>query len=80
MTSSSPPSAAHSKLLARASSCWTPSARRTVTVKAQSGAPVMVAHLTQQGNSLVEQRRGFVVPDQWSAQAAERRRSGALPV
>jgi hypothetical protein len=28
---------------------------------------------------LVEQRRGFVVPDDWHAQAALRRQTGALP-
>lgn len=46
---------------------------------AQVSAPVMVASMRQVGDSLVEQRRGFVVPDEWHAQAAQRRRDGILP-
>ena len=46
---------------------------------AQVAAPVMVAALRQQGEWLVEQRRGFIVPDDWRAQAAVRRRDGTLP-
>lgn len=42
-------------------------------------APVMVAQVEQAGNWLVECRRGFVVPDDWHAQAAARRQAGALP-
>lgn len=42
-------------------------------------APVMVAVLRQQGDWLIEQARGFIVPDQWQAQAVARRQSGALP-
>jgi len=48
--------------------------------QAQSRAPVMVAHLVEQGDGLVEVRRGFVVPDAWPEQATQRRQSGALPV
>ncbi|WP_371865877.1 DUF1853 family protein [Duganella qianjiadongensis] len=48
--------------------------------QAQARAPVMVAHLAEQGDSLVEVRRGFVVPDAWPEQARQRRQSGALPV
>ncbi|WP_373886868.1 DUF1853 family protein [Duganella sp. BJB1802] len=46
---------------------------------AQVSAPVMVAELEQQGEWLVERSRGFVVPDDWRAQAAQRRQDGALP-
>ena len=46
---------------------------------AQVAAPVMVAVLRRDGEWLVEQRRGFVVPDDWRAQAAQRRQDGALP-
>lgn len=46
----------------------------------QARTPVMVAHLAQRGDSLVEVRRGFVVPDAWPEQATLRRLSGALPV
>jgi len=46
---------------------------------AQVAAPVMVASMRQVGGWLVEQRRGFVVPDDWQAQAVQRRRDGALP-
>lgn len=42
-------------------------------------APVMVAEMEERNGWLVEVRRGFVVPDDWRAQAAARRRSGALP-
>jgi hypothetical protein len=45
----------------------------------EQGAPFMIAALRQQGQWLVEQRRGFVVPDGWRAQAAQRRQDGALP-
>lgn len=45
----------------------------------EQGAPFMIAALRQQGEWLVEQRRGFVVPDGWRAQAAQRRQDGALP-
>lgn len=48
--------------------------------QAQSRAPVMVAQLMEQGDSLIEMRRGFVVPDAWPEQATQRRQSGALPV
>lgn len=44
-----------------------------------AAAPVMVAALQEKGEWLVEQRRGFVVPDDWRAQAAQRRREGILP-
>ncbi|MYM33182.1 DUF1853 family protein [Duganella sp. FT94W] len=43
-------------------------------------APVMIAALRRQGAWLVEERRGFIVPDGWRAQAAQRRLDGALPV
>jgi hypothetical protein len=42
-------------------------------------APVMVAEVEQVGEWLVERRRGFVVPDDWRAQAAARRQAGTLP-
>jgi hypothetical protein len=42
-------------------------------------APVMVAVMQERDGWLVEQRRGFVVPDDWHAQAALRRQTGALP-
>ncbi|WP_295997096.1 DUF1853 family protein [Rugamonas sp.] len=42
-------------------------------------APVMVAAVAEQGAWLVERRRGFIVPDDWRAQAATRRLSGQLP-
>lgn len=42
-------------------------------------APFMLAALRQQGEWLVEERRGFVVPDGWRAQAAQRRQDGTLP-
>lgn len=42
-------------------------------------APVMVAVMLEQDGWLVERRRGFVVPDDWHAQAALRRQAGVLP-
>jgi hypothetical protein len=42
-------------------------------------APVMIAALEKNGEWLVEQSRGFVVPDGWREQAAQRRQDGALP-
>ena len=42
-------------------------------------APVMVAEMAEQNGWLVEVRRGFVVPDDWRAQAAARRVAGTLP-
>jgi len=44
-----------------------------------AAAPVMVAALQEKGEWLVEERRGFVVPDDWRAQAAQRRQEGILP-
>jgi len=44
-----------------------------------AAAPVMVAALKKAGEWLVEERRGFVVPDDWRAQAAQRREEGILP-
>jgi hypothetical protein len=41
--------------------------------------PVMVAQVRRQGHWLLEQRRGFIVPDDWEAEAALRRRDGRLP-
>ena len=46
---------------------------------AQVVAPVMVAALRQEGEWLVEQARGFIVPDDWHAQAEQRRHDGTLP-
>jgi hypothetical protein len=46
---------------------------------AQVAAPVMVAELRDEGEWLVEMRRGFVVPDDWHSQAAQRRLDGTLP-
>ena len=46
---------------------------------AQVVAPVMVAALRQEGKWLVEQARGFIVPDDWHAQAEQRRHDGTLP-
>ena len=46
---------------------------------AQVAAPVMVAALHSQADSLIEQRRGFIVPDDWHAQAVLRRQDGTLP-
>ena len=42
-------------------------------------APVMVAEVAEVSSWLVERRRGFVVPDDWRAQAAARRQAGTLP-
>lgn len=47
------------------------------TLDAQA-TPVLVAALLPHDGWLVEQRRGFVVPDGWRAQAAQRRADGAL--
>ncbi|MRX10453.1 DUF1853 family protein [Pseudoduganella sp. FT25W] len=44
-----------------------------------AAAPVMVAALREMGEWLVEERRGFIVPDSWRAQAAQRRQDGVLP-
>jgi hypothetical protein len=44
-----------------------------------AAAPIMVAALRKVGEWLVEERRGFVVPDDWRAQAAQRRHEGVLP-
>jgi hypothetical protein len=44
-----------------------------------AAAPIMVAALRKVGDWLVEERRGFVVPDDWRAQAAQRREEGVLP-
>jgi hypothetical protein len=44
-----------------------------------AAAPVMVAALQRVGEYLVEERRGFVVPDSWREQAAQRRHEGVLP-
>jgi hypothetical protein len=54
---------------------------RTALLAHVSGqeAPVMVAALQEKGEWLVEQRRGFIVPDGWRAQAAQRRQEGVLP-
>lgn len=46
---------------------------------AKVSAPVMVAVMREEGGWLVEERRGFVVPDDWQAQAAQRRQNGTLP-
>ena len=46
---------------------------------AQVSAPVMVASMMRVGDRLVERYRGFVVPDEWHAQAVQRRRDGILP-
>ncbi|SDG37734.1 MULTISPECIES: DUF1853 family protein [unclassified Duganella] len=48
------------------------------TLQAHS-APVMIAALNEKGDWLVEERRGFVVPDDWRQQARQRRQDGALP-
>lgn len=47
--------------------------------QAQVDAPVMVALLRENGASLLETARGFIVPDGWRAQAAQRRAQGLLP-
>jgi len=41
--------------------------------------PVMIAALVEKGEWLVEESRGFVAPDGWRAQAAQRRHEGVLP-
>ena len=46
---------------------------------AKVSAPVMVAVMREEGGWLVEERRGFVVPEDWSAQSARRRQDGTLP-
>ena len=46
---------------------------------AAAPGPVLVAAMHEQGGWLVEQRRGFVVPQDWRAQAAARRAAGTLP-
>ena len=45
----------------------------------EQAAPVMIAVLRAQGEWLVEESRGFIVPDGWRAQAAQRRHEGVLP-
>jgi len=54
---------------------------RAALLAAVSGqpAPLMVAALRPGGEWLVEERRGFIVPDDWRAQAAQRRHEGVLP-
>ncbi|MGV7211358.1 DUF1853 family protein [Oxalobacteraceae bacterium A2-2] len=47
---------------------------------ASAATPIMTAVVAEQDGWLVEQRRGFIVPDGWREQAAARRASGALPV
>lgn len=42
--------------------------------------PVLVAVVGHVDGWEVEQRRGFIVPENWTAQAAARRRAGTLPV
>lgn len=42
-------------------------------------APLMIAALRPAGEWLVEEKRGFIVPDDWRAQAAQRRHEGVLP-
>lgn len=46
---------------------------------ADAAAPLMVARVVLQDQYWVECERGFVVPEDWRAQAAARRLSGALP-
>lgn len=46
---------------------------------ANAPAPVMVAAVCEQDGWWVERRRGFIVPDDWRAQAVARRLSGVLP-
>ncbi|MYN40843.1 DUF1853 family protein [Duganella sp. FT109W] len=41
--------------------------------------PVMIVALREKGEWLIEERRGFIVPDGWRAQAAQRRHDGVLP-
>ena len=47
---------------------------------AAAPAPVLVAAVVEQDGWLIEQERGFIVPDDWLAQAAARRLAGLLPV
>ncbi|HAT29890.1 MAG TPA: DUF1853 domain-containing protein [Janthinobacterium sp.] len=42
-------------------------------------APVLVAAVREENGWLIERQRGFIVPDDWRAQAAARRLSGLLP-
>jgi uncharacterized protein len=42
--------------------------------------PVLVAVVKQIDGWEVEQSRGFIVPEDWTAQAAVRRMAGTLPV
>ncbi|WP_317203452.1 DUF1853 family protein [Janthinobacterium sp.] len=42
-------------------------------------AAVMVAAVREENGWLLERERGFIVPDDWSRQAAERRADGRLP-
>ncbi|MFT5644652.1 MAG: hypothetical protein ACI83P_002211, partial [Janthinobacterium sp.] len=42
-------------------------------------APVLVAQVRSDGDWLLEQQRGFIVPDDWAAQAECRRQAGTLP-
>ncbi|MBJ7313021.1 DUF1853 family protein [Rugamonas sp. CCM 8940] len=54
--------------------------RQALTLQMETlAAPVMVAAVVERGGWLVERRRGFVVPDDWQAQAAARRTAGLLP-
>lgn len=46
---------------------------------AAAAAPVMVAEVAQRDGWAVESRRGFIVPDDWLAQAGARRLAGSLP-
>lgn len=46
---------------------------------AAAPAPVLVAAVRERDGWLVECERGFVVPDDWRAQAAARRQAGLLP-
>lgn len=54
---------------------------RSVLLEAVTGlpTPVMIAALREANGWLVEESRGFVVPDDWRAQAAQRRHQGVLP-
>ena len=42
-------------------------------------APLLVAAVDEENGWLIERRRGFIVPDDWLAQAASRRQAGTLP-
>ncbi|MET3131289.1 hypothetical protein AAKU55_001548 [Oxalobacteraceae bacterium GrIS 1.11] len=46
---------------------------------AAAPAPVMVAAVREEHGWLVERERGFIVPDDWCAEAARRRQAGLLP-